>query len=36
MNVKQGFSHIPQLSDEFGSAKNANISAAKVFYDFCC
>lgn len=30
VNVKQGFSHIPQITDEFGSAKNANISAAKV------
>ncbi|ODN03528.1 Mediator of RNA polymerase II transcription subunit 12-like protein, partial [Orchesella cincta] len=30
VNVKQGFSHTPQLSDEFGSAKNANISANKL------
>jgi len=30
INVKQGFSHIPQLSDEFGTAKNINLSAAKV------
>ena len=30
VNVKQGFSHIPQISDEFGTAKNVNLSAAKV------
>ncbi|CAG7719777.1 unnamed protein product [Allacma fusca] len=30
INVKQGFSHIPQISDEFGTSKNCNISAAKL------
>lgn len=30
VNVKHGFATMPQLSDEFGSARNCNISASKV------
>ncbi|KAG8221965.1 hypothetical protein J437_LFUL007806 [Ladona fulva] len=30
VNVKHGFSTLPQLADEFGTARNSNISASKV------
>lgn len=29
-NVKHGFTTMPQLSDEFGTARNCNVTAAKV------
>ncbi|XP_073983833.1 mediator complex subunit kohtalo isoform X3 [Rhodnius prolixus] len=29
-NVKHGFASYPQLSDEFGSARNCNVSASKI------
>lgn len=31
-NVKHGFTTTPQSSDEFGTARNFNYSASKVFY----
>lgn len=30
VNVKHGFTTLPQLSDEFGTARNCNITASKV------
>ncbi|KAI5713129.1 hypothetical protein M8J76_012279 [Diaphorina citri] len=30
VNVKHGFSIMPQLSDEFGTARNCNVSASKI------
>lgn len=30
LNVKHGFTTVPQLSDEFGTARNCNITASKV------
>ncbi|PNF33035.1 hypothetical protein B7P43_G16367 [Cryptotermes secundus] len=30
LNVKHGFTTLPQLSDEFGTARNCNITASKV------
>lgn len=30
VNVKHGFPTVPQLSDEFGTARNCNITASKV------
>ncbi|XP_057325001.1 mediator of RNA polymerase II transcription subunit 12 [Microplitis mediator] len=30
VNVKHGFSTMPQLSDEFGTARNCNVTSAKV------
>lgn len=30
VNVKHGFTMNPQLSDEFGTARNCNITAQKV------
>ena len=30
LNVKHGFATMPQLTDEFGTARNCNITASKV------
>lgn len=30
INVKHGFAPVPQLSDEFGTARNCNVTPSKV------
>lgn len=34
LNVKHGFNTMPQLSDEFGTARNCNVTASKVWTVF--
>ncbi|CAL4069283.1 unnamed protein product, partial [Meganyctiphanes norvegica] len=34
VSVKQGFTHRPQISDEYGSAQNTNITSAKIASNF--